>query len=158
MTTLSRPGRPIRTRFCVQGGFLEKYRKNRSLSRAWPLSPVWVIIFLSLFMLQAVGCAGDGENLLKAAFAGDLAKVRTLLEKGTDIEYQDGSGVTALMAASSNGHKGIVQALLAKGAETDLQNKNGVTALYIASQNGHEGIVQALLDKGAETDLQTKMV
>ena len=83
----------------------------------------------ALILTSAVAHAGDGEDLLNAAFDGDLVQVRTLLEKGTDIDHQDGRGVTALIAASQNGHEGIVQALLAKGAEIDHQAQkwcNGV--------------------------------
>ena len=104
----------------------------------------------ALILTSAVAHAGDGEDLLKAAAAGDLAQVRALLEKGTDIDHQAQTGATTLIVASQEGHEEIVQALLAKGAEIDHQAKNGFTALTIASQNGHEGVVQALLARGAE--------
>ena len=106
----------------------------------------------ALILMSTVAHAGDGEDLLKAARAGDLPQVRTLLEKGTDIDHQGRAGVTALILASALGHEGVVQALLAKGAEIDLQAKNGGTALMLASEKGHEGIVQALLARGAEID------
>ncbi len=118
----------------------------------------------ALILTSAVAHASDGEDLLNAAYDGDLAQVRTLLEKGTDIDHRSSAGVTALIQASQKGHEGIVQALLARplwgfGAlrvEIDHQAENGMTALYIASQNGHEGIVQALLAKGAEINHQAK--
>ena len=110
----------------------------------------------ALILMSAVAHAGDGQDLLKAAFAGDLPQVRTLLEKGTDIDHRSIDGITALIQASLNGHGGVVQVLLAKGAEIDHQANNGWTALFMASQNGHEGIVQALLAKGAEINHQTK--
>ena len=105
----------------------------------------------ALLLTSAVAHAGDGEDLLKAAGAGDLGQVRTLLEKGTEIDHQDGRGVTALMLSSQNGHEGIVQALLAEGAEINHQAKNGVTALIIASYHGRW---VALLAKGAIVDLR----
>ena len=70
----------------------------------------------ALLLTSAVGCASAGEDLLKAALAGDLAQVRTLLEKGADIDQQDRDGATAFILASEKGHEGIVQALLARGA------------------------------------------
>ena len=73
----------------------------------------------ALILTSAVAHASDGEDLLKAASDGDLAQVRALLEKGTDIEHQNRAGTTALIAASLQGHERIVQALLAKGAEID---------------------------------------
>ena len=83
----------------------------------------------ALILMSTVACAGDGEDLLKAAFVGDLAQVRTLLEKGAEIDHQTKDGATAWYMASYNGHEGGVQALLAKGAEINHQNKNGSTAL-----------------------------
>ena len=99
--------------------------------------------------------ARDGEGLRKAAFTGDVAQVRALLEKGTDIDHQSRHGVTALISASLKGHEEIVQALLARGAEVNHQaHSNGITALISASQLGHEWIVQALLAKGANVELR----
>ena len=101
------------------------------------------------------GDARDEQELLVAALAGDLSQVGALLEQGSDVNYQNG-GVTALYAASENGHEGVVQALLAKGARVNFQGRNGRTALMLASESGHEGIVQALLAQGAQVDLQAK--
>ena len=111
----------------------------------------------ALILTSAVAHASDGDDLLKAASDGDLPQVRTLLEKGTDIDHRDRHGATALIAASQNGHEPVVQALLAKGAEINLQAKGGWTALILSSQNGHEEIVQALLARGAETNHQSKI-
>ena len=104
----------------------------------------------ALILMSAVAHASDRKDFLKAAFAGDLPQVRTLLEKGTDIDYQNKDGETALFIASQNGHEGIVQTLLDKGADANRQSKNGVTALFTASHNGHYKIVQALLAAGAQ--------
>ena len=108
----------------------------------------------ALILTSAIAHADDGEDLLKAASAGDLAQVRALLEKGTDIDHQRRDGGTALIFSSQNGHEEIVQALLARGAEIDHQTKIGRTALIQASQQGHEGVVQALLARGANVELR----
>ena len=108
----------------------------------------------TLILISTVAHSADGEDLLNAALAGDLAQVRTLLEKGADIDFQDKYGGTALIIASRNGHWEIVQALLAKDVKIDIEEKNGVTALYVASQNGHEGVVKALLAAGANVELR----
>ena len=108
----------------------------------------------ALLLTSAVAPASDGEDLLKAALAGDLAQVRTMLDKGTDIDHQDRGGANALYGASQNGHEGVVQALLARGAEIDHQAKNGVTALFIAANQGHDGTVKALLAAGANVELR----
>ena len=83
----------------------------------------------ALLLMSTVAHAGDGEDLLKAAFTGDLAQVRALLDKGTDIDHQAQNGATALIIASEQGHGGIVQTLLAKGANVNLRVNDGGTAL-----------------------------
>ena len=108
----------------------------------------------ALILTSAVAHAGDRKDLLKAAAAGDLAQVRALLEKGTNINHRQNDGATALFMASQDGHEETVQALLARGAEIDHQNKKGVTALIIAAYQGHEGIVKALLAEGASVELR----
>ena len=110
----------------------------------------------ALILMSGAAHAGDGEDLLKAAFTGDLAQVRTLLEKGADIDHQNRDGVTALILSSQQGHGWIVQALLAKGAEIDIQNKYGATAVTIASLFGNDRIVKTLLAKGANVELRAR--
>ena len=51
---------------------------------------------------------------------------------------QDNAVVTALMAASLNGHEQVALVLLKAGAVLGAQNNAGMPALMIASQNGHE--------------------
>ena len=104
--------------------------------------------------MSAVAHAGDDEDLLKAAFAGDLPQVRTLVEKGANIDFQSKTLPTALIIASAQGHEGVVEALLTKGAKINLQSQHGVTALIIASQEGNEEVVKALLPNGAVIDMQ----
>ena len=46
------------------------------------------------------------------AAQGDLAVVQALLSSDATVDTKDKNGVTALMAASFNGHLDVVQALL----------------------------------------------
>ena len=57
-----------------------------------------------------------GPELLKAAWAGDVDKVKELLDKGADVNYHDSDGFTALERARDNGHKKIVEMLNNAGA------------------------------------------
>ena len=86
----------------------------------------------ALILMSTVAPAADDGVLWKAAYNGDLLQVRTLLEKGADIDSQNIDGLTAVMAAAAQGHEEIVQTLLAKGAAIDLQAQIGVTALILA--------------------------
>ena len=107
----------------------------------------------ALILMSVVVHAGDRQDLQKAAFAGDLPQVLSLLENA-DIDFQSKTLPTALIIASAQGHEGVVQVLLDKGANVELRANDGSTALIIASQEGHEEIVQALLDKGANVELR----
>ena len=67
--------------------------------------------------------------LLYAAQEGNAAAVVVLLKVGAYVDWQDGSGATALILASMSGHAMAAEALLAKGAAIDIQDGNGWTAL-----------------------------
>jgi ankyrin repeat protein len=101
---------------------------------------------------NGVGHNREGRNnrdLLWAAWNGQKAVVKVLLEKGADLEAKDDTGQTPLSVASEKGHKDVVQLLLAAGqVDVDSKDKNGQTPLWMAARNGHEGIVQLLLERG----------
>ena len=68
---------------------------------------------------------------------------------------QDNEGRTALMWASSRGHKEIVKLLLKYNANVDIQDSDEWTALMWASLGGHKEIVKLLLeDHNANVDIQ----
>jgi ankyrin repeat protein len=139
MEDYSGSGKLIRYSFYSQSSFLMKQKKSRLLSFAW------VVLILSLMVFTSTSYAGNGDDLVEAAYTGNLSKVRALLKNGVDVDHKNSVSEAALMAASQEGHEAIVQrTLLAKGAKINHQAKNGVTALIIASQEGHETIVQTL--------------
>jgi ankyrin repeat protein len=97
-----------------------------------------------------------GPGLLaRAARAGDTQLVARLLGEGRDVNEADGSGCTALMFASEEGHVEVVRLLLArKGVEVNKSKQNGATALMFASYRGHVEVVQLLLARqGVEVNM-----
>ena len=62
--------------------------------------------------------ASDGAKLVRAAQAGDDAKVKRLLKAKADVDYGtvavsgDVTGITALQAACGRGHLGVLRLLL----------------------------------------------
>ncbi len=80
--------------------------------------------------------------------------VRVLLDKGADVNAQDGDYGTALQAASSRGHEKMVQTLLSNGAHINAQCGSYGTALQAASSRGHEKMVLTLLKNGANINAQ----
>lgn len=110
---------------------------------------VGIILILSVIIFPVLSHASEGNDLVKAATAGKITKVQTLLKKGVDINHLK-RDFTPLMGASYKGNVEIVQVLLENNAKVDFKNKSGDTALNIASMRGHTEIVRALLARGAK--------
>lgn len=87
-------------------------------------------------------------DLLRIAESGDVAKLRTVLARGADVNACDDSGVTALMVAAYHGRPEMVRALLEQGAELNAANSEGLTAAMLADDAGHEEIVRHLVALG----------
>eukprot|EP00611_Tribonema_gayanum_P006618 TRINITY_DN1589_c0_g1_i2.p1 TRINITY_DN1589_c0_g1~~TRINITY_DN1589_c0_g1_i2.p1 ORF type:complete len:158 (-),score=55.05 TRINITY_DN1589_c0_g1_i2:114-587(-) len=78
-----------------------------------------------------------------------------LIAKGVDPGAVSEDGVTALIAAASEGHAEIVQKLVQEaGASPDQADAKGLTALMAAAVRGHKDVVLALLKHGANVQLQ----
>ena len=86
-----------------------------------------------------------------------------LLQRGAEIDVQDGKGYTALCAATT-GHERVVELLLQHGADVNLQISDGAIALVVAAGVGNERVVELLLQHGADatvprdTDVYTVVV
>ncbi len=80
-----------------------------------------------------------------------MTRVKTLLDKGADVNAKAPTGVTALMMASQSGHVDVVRALLAAKADVNAKTPIGDTALLLASQQGHAEVVKLLTASGAST-------
>ena len=87
----------------------------------------------------------DTTLLISAAYGGQKAVVRMLLQRGASVNLQESSlGSTALMHATANGHITTVQALLDAKADISLQAEGGNTALMYAEQCEHTATAQLL--------------
>ena len=87
-----------------------------------------------------------------ACFAGNLAALKLLLDRGADIHNRghNPNRLTALHFAAVQGHADLVASLLAAGARTDLKDKAGRTPADIAKQVGNREIRQMLIGAAAE--------
>ncbi len=86
-----------------------------------------------IFSLAAVFAVSAGqleEQLLDAAMNGYTNNVRTLIEKGANVNARWTSGSTALISAASNGYTEIVKILIEKGANVNAKDKIGSTVLW----------------------------
>jgi hypothetical protein len=114
----------------------------------------WVALVL---MLCSPVYSGELEyELSTAVVEEDSAKVKEILQKGVNLNYQNGTGITVLMESSKMGIAPLVELFLANGANVNLQDKTGMTALMQAASKGKDQVVKVLLDKGADVNLKSK--
>ena len=93
-----------------------------------------------------------GETaLMLAAYKGDMALVKTLLERGASVNRV--GGWTPLHYAATNGHIEIMKLFLKKGARVNVLTASGVTPLYMAARRPSREAVMLLLKAGAFRDL-----
>jgi len=92
-------------------------------------------------------------GLHEAAQTGDVEKVKTLLDKGADINALDGDCMTSLCLASEHGFTFVVKLLIERGANVNIGCKDYYTPLHFATWNGHKEIVDLLLQHGADVNV-----
>jgi ankyrin repeat protein len=94
--------------------------------------------------------------IIKAAKAGDLAKVQGLVGADANlIHARDSDGSTALHCAAWKGHQAVVAYLLTVGADVNAENRNehyGTTPLHAAAHANQAMIAQMLIDHGADVN------
>jgi len=142
--------------------------RTLAVSRIRPSLPLLVVLLPILLAFLVAGAPGalsaaaedtetpektaaaEGSDLSRAAAEGDLARVRALLDAGTDPDTAHRYGATALTFASDKGHTEVVRLLLERGADPDVQDTfYHQTPLGWALGNGHLEIAVLLVDHGA---------
>jgi uncharacterized protein len=104
---------------------------------------------LCLFAVIPVLHAAVRPPLSEAAKNGDKDSLRSLLQKGANVNATEGDGSTALHWASYRDDLEAVDILLRAGAKINIANDLGATPLWAACQNGSEAMVRRLLAAGA---------
>lgn len=101
----------------------------------------------------------DDKKFLSAAEAGQTDTVKSLIEKGVDINIKDDhSGATAVSLAARRGQSGVVKFLLEKGAAVNILNSSGRSPLYAAIMGCADidntiNTVKIFLEKDAGVDI-----
>lgn len=85
---------------------------------------------------------------------GDVQSIEKSLSDGQKIDSRDQYGQTAVMLASTYGHKAIVELLIAHQADLDVTAKYGLSALMLAIINHHTDIAASLTEAGANTNFR----
>ncbi len=99
----------------------------------------------------------DPASLQVAARAGDLQKVKTLLQGDpTLLSRQYDFDLTPLISAAANGHKDVVEFLLANHADINAADSFGLTALSHAVQQDNKEMAELLLANKADINARGK--
>jgi len=94
--------------------------------------------------------------LMRAASAGYLDIIKLLLAKGADVNADTSKYngcVSALWAATKNGHAEVVKVLLEHGASSTRSDSQGLTPLMCAIDKGHLEVAKVLIEHGAPVNL-----
>ena len=129
----------------------------------------WSLSFLLaiLGVLAATACRAEPSlPLTRAVESGELAQIRMLLDRGTDLEEAGADGWRAVIWAVRQDQPDILRALLAAGADPNapVTGRNGWTPLMHAihtrqsaeSATTRLGAIQALLDAGADPNARSR--
>ncbi|KAK3262418.1 hypothetical protein CYMTET_28726, partial [Cymbomonas tetramitiformis] len=101
--------------------------------------------------------AGEGrvERPLHGAAERDTVEVvRKLVEKGAEVDAEDGEGRTALTVALAFGQEGVARALLEAGAGVNAGT--GQRPLHGAAKRGTMEVVKEFMEKGVEVDVEDR--
>ena len=94
--------------------------------------------------------------LWAACYHGNTAVVQTLIKLGADVNAQDATLASPLIAAASKGHNETVSALIVAAGDKldlDLTEMLGCTPLWAAAEGGHKETVLTLMSAGADTNV-----
>jgi uncharacterized protein len=113
-------------------------------------SVVLCVFFLLVFLSAGGNVAVDTVPI--AAMKGDIALVRTLLQRKADVNQSQVDGTTALHWAVRQDSLEMVNLLIGAGANVKAANRFGVTPLSLACINGNAATIEALLKAGVDVN------
>jgi ankyrin repeat protein len=87
-----------------------------------------------------------------ATYMGDIDVLKSLLDRGADVNIRDESHRTPLCVAAFKGNLGVARLLVERGAEVDTRDKEGRTPLHYASRFGHLEVSRMLVNHGANVN------
>ena len=84
------------------------------------------------------------RQMIEACQLGYLGFVKSLVEKGVNINVCEDNGLTPLMEAAHRGYYSIVKYLVNEGADMNVCDNDGSTVLQLAASGHHWEVVDFL--------------
>lgn len=107
----------------------------------------------------ALAKKGPKQNIFDAAEAGDLARIKEIVDEKTNrVHMKNKNNSTALEIAVAKGHAHIVKYLIEKGAIFKEKSGGNLSPLEAAITFGHVEVVKVLLNNGAYSKLSTEII
>jgi ankyrin repeat protein len=105
-----------------------------------------------LLGLSGAVAAAPKAGLADAAEDGDGAAVRSLIDRGADVNAPQADGTTALHWAAYHDDAELAALLVRSDANVNAENRYGVPPLSLSCTNGNGPLVKLLLDAGANAN------
>ena len=105
-----------------------------------------------LLGLSGAVAAAPKAGLADAAEDGDGAAVRSLIDRGADVNAPQADGTTALHWAAYHDDAELAALLVRSGTDVNAENRYGVPPLSLSCTNGNGPLVKLLLDAGANAN------
>lgn len=135
---------------------LENSTANRKYRSPAPGSRRGIRGFENNFHTSIDFASPDGINcpqIVRAAQAGSIVEIETLLDDGADIEEcHRPTGRNAMAVAAHCGNADVVKLLLRYGAKISMRDASSSTPLHLAPSRGHIGVMTILLSERARTE------
>jgi ankyrin repeat protein len=101
---------------------------------------------------QPMNTTTSQPSLHKAAEQDDTELVKSLLQKGANVNEPDSLGWSPLHFAAYKGNKQTAEVLLNNGAIVNAKANNDVSPLHLAAEQGRTALAELLLGKGADVN------
>lgn len=99
---------------------------------------------------------GMNEQLIQAAERKETERIRSLIEKGADINTQDSEGRTATMIATYNNDVETAKILIEAGADVNIQDDMKNSPFLYAGAEGYVDILKLAIEAGADPSITNR--
>lgn len=97
----------------------------------------------------------DGQTQLHKAVINDkIGTIKSLIDKGAQLDIPDIHGQTPLHVAAGKGNTEAIKTLIDKGADVNAQDNQAQTPLHVAATNNQIEAALTLIDKGADSTIR----